>query len=168
MQRFQGVRQFNTTGFGFLTERWFIITGVVAIVGLTAALIFVSYRRGNQERKVNEQAFGDYAQKMGLSNYEQQVLLGISGRSGLRRSESIFTLGSAFDRGASRMIKESTASQSIEEPWGSKSARATLAPSSANQVAILVARVVFPQPPLAFISMIVRILSSPRFSLSCC
>jgi hypothetical protein len=59
--------------------------------------------------------FVEYAEKRGLSERECQVLLGIASQAGLRRNEAIFTMGSAFDRGAAKMVEESFVGQRTAE-----------------------------------------------------
>jgi len=112
LQRWQAARQFNTN---FMTERWFILTGVLVITILTVSLFAVSYNRTGQERKAADRLFIKYAEERGLSGRERQILLDIAGSAGLRQSEAIFTMDKAFDRGAAKMIEESLARQRTEE-----------------------------------------------------
>lgn len=110
LQRWQAAGRFNTS-----LERWFILIGLVAVVVLTVVLLVVSYNQMVQKRKVTDQLFAEYAAKRGLSGREHKILLDVAGKAKLRRSESIFTLDSAFDRGAAKMVEESRAQQGIEE-----------------------------------------------------
>ncbi len=98
-----------------MTEPWFILTGVAVIVVLAGLLLMISLRRIARERKISGQLFFDYAEKRGLSGRERQILLEIAYRAGLKRSHSIFTMVSAFDHGAGKMIEESRARQGAEE-----------------------------------------------------
>jgi hypothetical protein len=104
IQRWEAMRRFDT---GFMTERWFILTAGAAIVILTVVLFVVSLQRAAQERKVSDRVFGEYAQKRGLSRRERQTLWRIALKGGLKKAEAIFTMGSAFDRGATKMIEKS-------------------------------------------------------------
>ena len=98
------------------TDRWFIIIGIIAILLLTVLLSVVSFTRNRREQQANGLLFAEYAAKRGLSSHEHQILREIAGKAGLKRSESIFTLGIAFDRGAAKMLEESFADpQAIEE-----------------------------------------------------
>jgi hypothetical protein len=112
LQRWEATHQLNTN---FMTERWFILTGVLAIIILTVLLFVVSYNRIVQERKAADQLFIKYAEERGLSEQERQILLDIAGNAGLRQSEAIFTMDTAFDRGAAKMIEEGLAQQGTEE-----------------------------------------------------
>jgi len=92
----------------FVTDRWFILAGVSAIVVLTAILIVVSYRRAKQH-KVSRRLFSEYADRLGLTGRQCQILRNIAVRTRLRRSESIFTTVAAFDRGAAEIVRETLA-----------------------------------------------------------
>jgi hypothetical protein len=92
----------------FVTDRWFILAGVSAIVVLTAILIVVSYRRAKQH-KVSSRLFSEYADRLGLSGRQCQILRNIAARTRLRHSESIFTTAAAFDRGAAEIVRETLA-----------------------------------------------------------
>jgi len=98
-------KQFNTS---FMTERWFIITMVVAII-ILCVLVFIVGKRKPAERKATTQLFNEYADKSGLSERERQIVQAIAGYAGLKEEEAIFTMGSAFDRGAAKMVEESYA-----------------------------------------------------------
>jgi len=98
----------------FMTERWFTIMMVVAIIILTVLLFIVSYKRTPSERKAANQLFDEYADKSGLTERERQILLAIAGYAGLEETGAIFTMVGAFDRGAAKMIEESLARQGPE------------------------------------------------------
>jgi len=110
-QRWAAAREFNSS---FTAQRWFILIAVAAIVILTALLAVISFNRIRQERKTTENLFVEYAEKRGLTARERQILISIANKAGLKRNESIFTLASAFDRGAAKM-KESLAAQQTSE-----------------------------------------------------
>jgi len=121
IQRWEAMRRFDS---GFMTERWFIITGVVAIIILTALLFAVSFHRKEDERRLTNRLFVEYADKRGLSERERQILLVIARQAGLKRGEAIFTMGSAFDRGVAKIVEESFAKQQTAE--GGKQLKAEL------------------------------------------
>jgi len=103
VERWEAAGRFNTN---FMTEHWFTMMMVVVIVVLTALLVVISYQQMLQRRKVSGQLFVEYAERVGLSWRERQILLDIAGQAGLKRSEAIFTMGSAFDRGAAKIIEK--------------------------------------------------------------
>lgn len=112
-------RQFNT---GYLTDRWFTLVLVVIIIVATALLIMVSYKRKAEEHAIARQLFGEFAAKRGLSGREHRILQDVAHRAGLKRTESIFTMSGAFDRGATKMIEEDFAQgQTSEQVGGLKS-----------------------------------------------
>ena len=112
VERWRAAGRFSS---GFMTEHWFILTGVAAIILLTALLLIVSYNRTAQRRNVRERLFFNYAEKRGLSKQEHQILLDIAHKAGLKRSESIFTMPRVFNNGAGEMIKESLTKGDAEE-----------------------------------------------------
>ena len=119
VQRWEALGRFNSN---FTTQHWFILTGVAAIIILTAVLFAVSYNRAvRQQKAADESLFSEYSDKSGLSAYERQILLNVARNAGLKRSEAIFTIGNAFDRGTAKMIEESLAQQGTEESTQLKS-----------------------------------------------
>jgi hypothetical protein len=87
-------------------QRWFILLCVIAIIVLTAMFIASSYSQKIKERKATSRIFNNYAQKTGLSRSERLILLDITKRTRLKRTESIFTTVSAFDRGATELTRD--------------------------------------------------------------
>ncbi len=113
IERWEAARGFNSD---FMTERWFTVTLAVIIITATILFFLVSYKRKEQERRVTERLFSKYAERVGLSGRERQILLDIVDQAGLKRSEAIFTMGSAFENGADRIIEKSFGrSQTSEE-----------------------------------------------------
>ncbi len=110
-QRWAALRQFNTNA---MTERWFIVTGIVAILVLTVILFVVSNKRKTRQQSLSNKMFAEYAEKRGLSTRERLLLLDIVCSMGFLQVESIFTLSSAFDRGAAKQIEECSAEQGIQ------------------------------------------------------
>jgi hypothetical protein len=86
-------------------QRWFILLSVIAIIILTVLLIAASYKNRVKERKTTNKIFINYAQRMGLSRRERHILLDIAKITKLKRIESIFTMVTAFDRGAAELTK---------------------------------------------------------------
>ena len=111
-ERWDAARSFKTD---VMTERWFIMTGVAAIIVLTAALLVVSYNRMERERRLTGQLFAEYAHRRGLSQREQELMLEIAANAGLSKSASIFTLTTAFDRGAAKIVEETLAQKGLRK-----------------------------------------------------
>jgi len=95
-------------------QHWFILLSVAAIILLTLLLIAVSYNNKTKQRKVTNQVFVTYAQRMGLSRRERQTLLDIANRTKLKRVESIFTMSAAFDRGTAELTKDILALRGVK------------------------------------------------------
>jgi len=112
LERLYAMRPLRTD---FMRERWFIITGLSAIVVLTVLLTLFSRTRIAKEQKTVRRLFDDYADKMGLAERERQLLLDLAKRTGLKYTEAIFTMENAFEAGAAKIIEESLARQVPDE-----------------------------------------------------
>jgi len=110
VQRWEAARNFN----GIMTERWFILITVIAIVILIALLVIVSFNRIRQGRKADSSLFVEYAEGRGLSVREREILLDVANKAKLKNKESIFSLASAFDRGVAK-LEESIADRQTSE-----------------------------------------------------
>jgi len=105
-ERWQAVRRFDTH---FMAPRWFILIMLAALIILILLFLWVSYKRMVEERKIAEQLFVVYAERMGLTAHEGHILLQVINQSGLKRSDDIFTMEDAFDRGATKLMEQSVA-----------------------------------------------------------
>jgi len=103
IERWHFARRLNSASTDY---RLFILLSVAAIIILTALLIATSYKHKVKEQKVTNKVFANYAQRMGLSRPERQILLDIANRTKLKRIESIFTVVTAFDHGAAELTKD--------------------------------------------------------------
>ncbi len=103
IERWHAARRIDSASTDY---RLFILLGVATVIILTALLIAVSYKHKVKEQKVTNKVFVNYAQRMGLSRLERQILLDIANRTKLKRIESIFTMVTAFDRGATELTKD--------------------------------------------------------------
>lgn len=83
-----------------------IFVCIGALILLVALFLWVSFNRARQERKSTGRSFIEYARQRGLSNRECQVLAIVANRAGLKRPESIFTMGAAFGIGAAKVLEE--------------------------------------------------------------
>lgn len=97
-----------------MSERWFILAGLVTIIILTLLLIVISYHRRTQERRINNKRFFEYADRIGLTNRERQILQDIAIKAELRRNVSIFSMIQAFDRGTAKIIEDTLALHGID------------------------------------------------------
>lgn len=103
IERWHAARRFDSAS---TDQRLFIFVCMIAIIVLTALLIVTSYGRRIKERKVTDSIFVNYARRLGLSRREREILTDIAHKTKLRRIESIFTMVTAFDRGADELIKD--------------------------------------------------------------
>ena len=108
IKRWQAARRLGSDLVG--EQSFALVCGAVLIV-LTVLLIVVSYGRKKKDRNIADQLFSTYADGRGLSRHERTILLDIASRAKLKRSESIFTLASAFSLGATQVTDEILALQ---------------------------------------------------------
>lgn len=102
-------------GTSFIEEHWYVLTAAAVIIILTVLLLVFSLRRRLGQRRVTKQLFVEHSDKSGLSGRERQILLEIAGKAGLKRNEAVFTMASAFDRGAAKIVEENLTQQGTEE-----------------------------------------------------
>ena len=119
-ERLEAMRRLNTN---FMMQRWFIITGVAAIVILVILFFVIDYHKRVRGRNASRRLFDEYAEKRGMSSRERQLLMEITHRAGLRQNEAIFTMERAFDAGSTKILDESLDQQM---PEGSKRLRIEL------------------------------------------
>jgi len=112
LKRLEAMRRLNTN---FMTQRWFVITGVAAIVLLVILFFVIDYHKRVRGRNASRRLFDEYAEKRGMSSRERQLLMEIAHRAGLRQKEAIFTMERAFDAGSAKILDESLDQQMPEE-----------------------------------------------------
>ncbi len=92
---------------GFITEHWFVLTAAAVGIILSLLLLGISRNRITKQRRGTNRPFTEYANRSGLNAWESHLLFSIAAKAGLKQSEAIFTLGSAFERGAAMIVEES-------------------------------------------------------------
>lgn len=112
IQRWQAARQLDAN---FMGGPWFILIVATILIILTALFLWISHNRRVEEQKAEDKLFKDYAVRIGLSEREQQLLLAVIGKSGLKRKEGIFTIDGAFTHGAAKLMEESLSRESDED-----------------------------------------------------
>ncbi len=108
LERWEATRRFDTNS---LAEHLFLIAAMTALALLVGLLIWVSYNRLMEERRIAKQLFFEQAEKRGLSGHERQILVDVVGKSRIKQRNAIFTMQDAFDRGAVGLMEERLASQ---------------------------------------------------------
>jgi hypothetical protein len=106
IERWHAARQLESAS---ADQRFFIILSVVAIIILTVLFIAAGYRQKAKEQNLANKVFAIYAERLGLSRLERQILLDIAERTKLKRIESVFTMVTAFERGAAELTKDALA-----------------------------------------------------------
>ena len=106
IERWHAARQLDSAS---ADQRLFIILSVVAIIILTVLFIAAGYRQKAKEQNLANKIFAIYAERLGLSRLERQILLDIAERTKLKRIESVFTMVTAFERGAAELTKDALA-----------------------------------------------------------
>jgi hypothetical protein len=112
IQRWEALRHLDTH---FMTQRWFIIFGIIVIAVLTLLLFWVNRNLRIQRQKADARLFAQYSGKRGLSRHERQILKDIALCANLKQSESIFTLPDAFDRGTAKLIDKCRIEEGVDE-----------------------------------------------------
>ena len=113
VERLEAARRLDD-GLPASTQKLFIFLGIFAVAVLAVMLFVINLERRFRERKKTTLAFKEHAHKRGLSENECHILMQIAKLAGLKRISSIFTMCSAFDRGAAAVIEKSFASHNAE------------------------------------------------------
>jgi hypothetical protein len=103
MQRWSAARQLQVKS---ASGHWFTLWAGAVLVLLVALLIWVSYRRWVQSREQKRETPADNMLRRGLSTRENQILLAIAVRSGVRRAQDILTSASMFSAGVEKLLAE--------------------------------------------------------------
>ncbi len=112
MERWQAVRRL---GRGRPLAQDFTVLAVALLVVLVVLLIWVSCSRWAQKRNRTREVFTENALRRGLGARDRQILLAIVLRSGLRRTQDVFTAVDAFDRGAIKLLTECSRTRTLQE-----------------------------------------------------
>ncbi len=112
VERWQAARRLNNS---FISNYGFVLVTAIVLVVLITVLVWVSYSRILQGRKVVEQSFINNATRRGLSSHEQNILRQIISHSGLEQGDSIFTTQDAFERGVAKLMQAIAAKHTPQE-----------------------------------------------------
>lgn len=112
LERWEAARKLNTTR---APGQGFTLLAIILLAVLVVLLIWVSYTRWVQKKGQTREVFSENAMRRGLGARDRQVLLAIMMRSGLRRTQDVFTAADAFDRGAVRLLGEFTRTRTQQE-----------------------------------------------------
>ncbi len=103
LERWYALRKLTSN---FTLDHRMIFVCIAALILLVGLFLWVSFNRARQERKSTGRSFIEYARQRGLNNRECQLLAIVANKAGLKRPESIFTMGSAFGIGVARVLEE--------------------------------------------------------------
>jgi hypothetical protein len=112
MERWEAARRFGQTR---APAQNFMLLAVVLLVVLVVLLIWVSYSRWAQSRSRTREIFTENALRRGLGARDRQILLAVVLRSGLRRTQDVFTAIDGFDRGAVKLLTECMRTRTLQE-----------------------------------------------------
>jgi hypothetical protein len=112
LERWEAVRKL---GSGRAPMHGFTLLAIILLVVLVVLLIWVSYSRWAQNRSRTREVFTENALRRGLGARDRQILLAVVLRSGLRRTQDVFTAVDAFDRGAIKLLTEFTRTRTTQE-----------------------------------------------------
>lgn len=96
-------------------EPWLIVGTVIVLLVLLVVLVLVSYKRHLRSHGQTKEIFTENAIRRGLGVRDRQILLAIVVRSGLHRTQDVFTAVDAFDRGAIKLLSEYSGARTPEE-----------------------------------------------------
>jgi hypothetical protein len=112
LQRWEALKNYNHSP---APNSWTTIFGLSMIVLLIVLFFVYRLYRLHQEKGSSSQLFTESARHKGLTDSEYQLLWEIACREGLKRNESIFSLPSAFDRGAAQLVDDAMMEWGIEK-----------------------------------------------------
>ena len=112
LQRWEALKKYHHSP---APDSWTTFVGISMIVLLVALFFVYRLYRMRQEKGSSSQLFSESAKHKGLTDYEYQMLWEIACREGLKRNESIFSLPSAFDRGAAQLVEDAMTEWGIEK-----------------------------------------------------
>jgi hypothetical protein len=113
MERWEAARRLGSGS--RMSGQDFTLPAVILLVVLVVLLIYVSYARWAQRRGQTREVFAENAMRRGLGTRDRQILLAVVMRSGLRRTQDVFTAVDAFDRGAIKLISECMRTRTPQE-----------------------------------------------------
>jgi len=96
-------------------EPWLIVGTVIVLLVLLVLLVLVSYKRHLRSHGQTKEIFTENAIRRGLGVRDRQILLAVVVRSGLHRTQDVFTAVDAFDRGAIKLLSEYSGTRTPEE-----------------------------------------------------
>ena len=98
------------------SDKWFAVVMACAVFIFTIVLLAIRRMRMDAEKTESEKVFSEYSEQSGLNLHEQQILGQIAEEAFVNRKEAIFSMMSAFNRGASKLMADRfTASGSVDE-----------------------------------------------------
>jgi len=112
LERWQAARRLNE---GRPPMHGFTLVAFILLAVLVTLLVWVSYSRWAYKRTQTREVFAENALRRGLGARDRQVLLAIVLRSGLRRTQDVFTAVDAFDKGAVKLLNECMRSRTTQE-----------------------------------------------------
>ncbi len=104
VERWHAARKLE--GGDYLSEQWFILTAFMLLIILAATLLVISRMLKKKATTPVIDKFLSLSDRIGLSRREREILLDIAAKTRLKRKESIFTMVTAFDRGATELLQE--------------------------------------------------------------
>ena len=112
MERWEAAGRFDGN---WLTERWFILTVIFALMILTVLLAASVVYRKIRERKASEIILLGRARKKGLSESELQILLEVANSSPVSDKSSVMVVEQTFNEGAGILLERAAKRKSTEE-----------------------------------------------------
>ena len=105
-ERYQAIRSLDPNGGSIMTNRWFVLFGASVVFILTILLLALRRVNSGKDAASSQRRFNEFADRQGLAAEEREMLSDIAARAGIKRKDSVFTMATAFNRGASGLMCE--------------------------------------------------------------
>ncbi len=105
-ERYQAIRSLDPNGGSIMANRWFVLFGASVVFILTILLLALRRVNSGKEANSSQRRFNESADRQGLGAEEREMLSDIAARAGIKRKDSVFTMVTAFNRGASDLMRE--------------------------------------------------------------
>jgi len=105
-EKWSAMRRLGVGQESVFTNKWFVLMNASIVFILTIVLLAVRRFRIDRQTEELDRKFDEYAANHGLSSQERKILTGITNKAMVKRKDTIFTIMTAFNRGAVKFMQE--------------------------------------------------------------
>ncbi len=105
-EKWGAVRRLGAGSESVFENKWFVLMNASIVFIMTVVLLAIRRFRIEQAKEALDRRFDEYADNHGLNSQERKILVGITNESLLKHKDAIFTLVSAFNRGAVKFMQD--------------------------------------------------------------